>query len=243
MSVPPNKTKPTSVLPRSDDAIPAGTIHLSDAFDKVFGFLAFQSRDPAKFGKELANLNSSELIPLNDWLYSIEKLFRRCLSEEAIHAYVRDPETGEWLELRPQEWDLDWMEFSGHQWEWWNTATGFRHDYVHPDDPDQPGPRGTFIRGALRPIFFRRDEFDRWFDSIFGDKKLQKRGRPPGAGSFEPDDEPFLREMDRLIENGSAKSPEDAAGQVAERAKGASFQSKLTRLAKRYRKLYSSERN
>ena len=216
----PPTAKPTFQLPRSDDAIPAGTIHLSDAFDKVFRFLAFQSQDPATFGKELADLNSSEPIPLNDWLYSIEKLFRRCLSEEAIHAYVRDPETSEWLELRPQEWDLDWLEFSGHPREWWNdnTATGFRHDYVHPDDPDQPGPRGTFIRGALRPVFFRRDDVDRWFDSTFDDKKLQKRGRRLGSGSFERADEPFLQEMHRLIEDGSAKSAEDAARQVAERA-------------------------
>jgi hypothetical protein len=175
--------------------------------------------------------------------YAVEVFLRRCLSEEAIHAYVRDPETGEWLDLRPQEWDLDWLEYSGHPREWWNdnTAKGFRHDYVHPDDPDQPGPRGTFIRGALRPIFFRRDEFDRWFDSTFGDKKLDKRGRPLGSGSFKGADEPLLHEMRQLIETGVAKSAEDAAGRVAARAAGASFESKRTRLAKRYREQLPSE--
>jgi hypothetical protein len=239
------KAQRTSALPRGDDAVPAATIRLGDAFENVYRFLAFQSRTPAGFAKELAHLNSSEPIPLDEWLYSIELLLRRCLSEGAIHAYVRDPETGEWLELRSQEWDLEWLEFSGHPREWWNKniAKGFLHDYVHPDDRDQPGPRGTFIRGMLRPVFFRRDEFDHWFDATFGDKKLQKRGRPPGSGSLERADEPLLQEMHQLIETRFAKSAEDAAGRVAEKASGASFESKRTRLAKRYRKLHSPERN
>jgi hypothetical protein len=56
-------------------------------------------------------------------------------------------------------------------------------------------------------------------------------------------DEPFLEEMRGLIESGSAKSPEDAAGKVAESAPGASFKSTKTRLAKRFRKRFPSERN
>jgi hypothetical protein len=47
--------------------------------------------------------------------------------------------------------------------------------------------------------------------------------------------------MHRLIEEGSAKSPHDAAGQLAENAKGAgTVDSKQSRLEKAYRKQFSA---
>ena len=75
---------------------------------------------------------------------------------------------------------------------------------------------------------------------------LNKRhtGRPPGSGSFEMVDRSLIEEMRRQIESGAAKSALDAAGKVVDRAKGAgTIESKLTRLAKRYRKCFPSERN
>ena len=47
--------------------------------------------------------------------------------------------------------------------------------------------------------------------------------------------------MHRLITDGLAKSPNDAAGQLADKAQGGSMttrESKQTRLAKGYRKIY-----
>ena len=74
----------------------------------------------------------------------------------------------------------------------------------------------------------------------FGGK--QRGGRPPNRfdGAI---DEPLLQEMHQLIENCLAKSPEHAAHQVANKAVGAgTFESKKTRLAKRYRTKFSERK-
>ena len=62
-----------------------------------------------------------------------------------------------------------------------------------------------------------------------------KRGRPPRIGSYEKDDAPLLIEMDELIQKGKARSPNAAAREVADRAVGASFDSKVKRLRDAYK--------
>ena len=115
---------------------------------------------------------------------------------------------------------------------------------------DNPGPAGATIRGVLMPVFFYKCDFESWFDKTFGQRatasssstaesnasrKRPVRGRPPGSGSWAHADDPLLVEMRHLIQSG-AKSACDAALKVADRAPGAGeFQSKRTRLAKRYR--------
>jgi hypothetical protein len=73
--------------------------------------------------------------------------------------------------------------------------------------------------------------------------KSKGRGRPRGSGSWEGADAPVLTEMRRMIESGAAKSPNDAATQVAGKARGSgTVESRAARLAKRYRIQYPSER-
>lgn len=67
-----------------------------------------------------------------------------------------------------------------------------------------------------------------------------KRGRPPGSGSYEADDAPLLLEMAELIKARIARSPNAAAQIVAERAPGASFESKVKRLRDAYMKSHLS---
>jgi hypothetical protein len=72
-------------------------------------------------------------------------------------------------------------------------------------------------------------------------KPKGRSGRRPGTGSWNVADKPLLEEMHRLIADGSAKSANDAARQLADRAQGGNttaLQSKQTRLAKAYRKIY-----
>jgi hypothetical protein len=72
-------------------------------------------------------------------------------------------------------------------------------------------------------------------------KPKGRSGRRPGTGSWDVADKPLLEEMHRLITDGLAKSPNDAARQLADKAKGNSIPgSKQTRLAKGYRRKYIS---
>jgi hypothetical protein len=154
---------------------------------------------------------------------------------------VRDPKSGQFLRLNPKGWEplpRPPVHF-GKKPEYEPITTGLDFDYaIDPSDPIYSGPAGTCIDGAYRPIFFRRDDFERWFQRTFGFESTRRRGRKLGTGSYERHDEPYLREMGRLIDTGAAKSAEDAAGQVADMARGASFKSKRTRLAKRFRARY-----
>jgi hypothetical protein len=73
---------------------------------------------------------------------------------------LRDPDTGDILQLGSNGWlSSDWTDY---------IPCGIWTDYIVPDDDEAPGPNGTFIRGALRPVFFMRDEFEAWFKRILG---------------------------------------------------------------------------
>jgi hypothetical protein len=145
-----------------------------------------------------------------------------------LTAYVRDPETGDILQLSPVGWSeqIEDLCFSPR------------------DEEGCVAPHyESLIRGEYQPIFLWRHEFDEWFERTFGSKPGKRRGRKPGSGSWEHADEPLVEEMQRLIDSGSAKSAEDAARLVEDRAAGSgALVSKRTRLAKRYRKRFP-ERN
>ena len=73
-----------------------------------------------------------------------------------------------------------------------------------------------------------------------GKTNWSRRGRKKGSGSYDKLDAPLLDEMHELIKNGDAVSINDAAGQVASKAKGSSTESKITRLSKKYAKQFGS---
>jgi hypothetical protein len=66
-------------------------------------------------------------------------------------------------------------------------------------------------------------------------------GRKPGQGSYAEIDLPLLDEMERLLQQRKAASAEEAAKKVAEKAHGtATLESKVDRLAKRFRERHRS---
>src|SRR5262249_53238411 len=83
-----------------------------------------------------------------------ELSFRGLLATGDLIARVRDPTTGEILQL----WDRQ---------TWNNRANfgvpGFTEDFVGPDDLVQPGPGGATIAGSMRPVFFMLAEFETLF--------------------------------------------------------------------------------
>jgi hypothetical protein len=237
------------------DPIPAKGIRLSEAFRRVLKALLANPTlvEPTLEEYDIQWKEDLKKIDQRWRQEAAANAFFRChliwgekILGENLYAFVRDPDSGLILQLDPIGWGL-WprppIVLGRHKRSTYEPiSTGIDSDYViDPYDESDPGPGGTFISGAYRPVFFWRDEFERWFQKTFGADPLKRRGRKPGSGSWENEDRPFLQEMNRLIESGSAKSPEDAAGQVAKSARGASFESTRTRLAKRYRKQHQSE--
>jgi hypothetical protein len=164
-------------LPLAEDSIPKEAISLTDAYECVVGLVIkhpellpkfdedwsealLKSReeerkiqdDPEVFDKELEQ----------EWHQRKEaNLFLRLeIEAKRLVACTRDPEIGQTLQLRSDDWiPSGWDDY---------IPPGIWTDYIIPDDYEAPGPNGTLIRGALRPVFFMRDEFEAWLKKTFG---------------------------------------------------------------------------
>jgi hypothetical protein len=254
-----NSTESGVQPPFAEDPIPEKGISLSKAFLRVLDALATNptivaptleeyafdwKEDLEKFegpGKEEAAANA---------FFRSHLIWGETIFGENLYALVRDPNSGAILQLNPRGWMPDApfdsrTPFHQPRPAYEPISDGLDFDYVpDPYDAHFSGPHGTLIDGAYRPVFFWRDDFDRWFAKVFGAREGGRRGRRPGSGSYERRDEPLLKEMRKLIEDGNAKSPHEAACKVAGSAKGAgTVESRVTRLAKRYGKMYPLERN
>jgi hypothetical protein len=171
---------PDDDLPQADDAILRDAIRLTDAYERVFSLVSNHpellpkfdehwseslrrsreeeskiGHDPEAFDKETEE----------EWHRRKEvNLFLRLeIQAKKLVACVRDPELGDVLQLRPDDWiPSDWDDYVPPV-----TWT----DYITPGDYEAPGPNGTFIRGAFRPVFFMSNEFEAWLKHIFGEKQ------------------------------------------------------------------------
>jgi hypothetical protein len=234
----------------AEDPIPGKAIRLGAAFERVAEAI---SRDPKivntleehdfDISSEVEKLKLADHLKTQaaaDLFFRAHLTYGDTIYGENLYTYIRDPKTGDIL---PGGWTPR-DRISGFKVKPSGYCPGAPvGDYViDPYDDIFPGPEGTILHGACRPVFFWRAEFERWFQKAFGTSK--RRGRPPGSGTWEKADEPLLEAMRLLIERGSAKSPEDAARKLVHRAEGAGTpRSKQTRLAKRYRKQFPPERN
>jgi hypothetical protein len=144
-------------------------------------------------------------------------------------------------------------DFSPIPASWWNTERLAQRFAFCSLDPDKP-----FKEGGTAWIFVARDDFEEILlrDASTGGitesdhvpstnaqpGKASRPGRKKGQGSLDNMDSPFIEEMRRLLQAGKAPSPEAAAKLVAHRAHGTStFESKVDRLAKKYRARHGSE--
>ncbi len=93
----------------------------------------------------------------------------------------------------------------------------------------------AFLTGAAADVHALAPEEDAVMTS--DPLTTKRRGRTPGSGGFGRADKPLLAEMQQLIADGMAASPNDAARIVAPKARGASVSAAQDRLRKAYRKL------
>jgi len=137
--------------------------------------------------------------------------------------------------------------------DFWNTeyfGPRFFHCQMSLDQPfEDPARVGV---GSCYWIYVTRASLDRYIGGgspavpvvnplEMGKSEPKARSaRRPRTGSWDVADEPLLEEMHHLIKSGDARSAHHAAGQLADKARGNSLESKQTRLAKKYRKKYSA---
>jgi hypothetical protein len=230
--------------PFAKDPIPAKAIRLGDAFERVAEAVA---KNPNILeALEEQDIDCSPVAQVQERFkaaVAAEVLLRAHLTYgellygQNLYTYIRDPETGESLQLDPEDWTPQSRSSKPFKIEppryIWGGMIG---DYVvDPYEEIFCGPEGTLLHGAYRPVFLWRDEFERWLQKTFGTVSPKRRGRPRGTGSWEVADQPLVTVMHALIQRGAAKSALDAASHVVETAAGSGTrQSKITRLAKRY---------
>jgi hypothetical protein len=181
--------------PKSDDLVPRNTIWLSDAFERYYRATAPDgSAVEAELNAALPRPESLWMWRCSsNWLGCLtgadyekaawepwyrahvareesrsraEKSFRDELASGRLIALVRDPATGETLQLDYRRWN-ERMNFG---------VAGFTEEFVGPDDLSQPGPC-TIVGGAMRPVFFDLDEFQSWLLTLPGRRSCGQKPR------------------------------------------------------------------
>jgi len=164
-------------IPQAEDPIPKAAISLTDAYECIVGLVIEHPERLPKFDEdwsEALRKSKEEERKIQDDPEGFDKeleqewhqrkeanLFLRLeIEAKRLVACTRDPEIGQTLQLRSDDWiPSGWDDY---------IPPGIWTDYIIPDDYEAPGPNGTLIRGALRPVFFMRDEFEAWLKKVFG---------------------------------------------------------------------------
>lgn len=144
----------------ADDPIPVGMISLSDAFLLVCRIVVsdwetieerlnpsapfyeqLSEQDAERARREAWRIYDIALRQANEWL-------RAKLSDGTLTALVRDPQTGDILQLDRSKW----LPLGGFE-------SGIAGNHVGPDDVLASGPN-TVIAGEKRPVFLSRKNFN-----------------------------------------------------------------------------------
>jgi hypothetical protein len=212
-------------LPKqSKDPIPAEGIWLSDAFDLVFksktpNWQDLYNKHCVAFEDESWDIADGMHPDLNSWYTArgkAERIFRTALENGDLIAYIHDLRTGETLQLAPEAWQLP------DSYANWYVPRGINSNYV--GDAETPGPTGTIIDGAYRPVFLLRAQFEDWFrrqgltrstDATI-DETLSHTG-----GQGRPSSRKIVElKLDRRLQAGEFKNTKLKIGEIAKLLSG-----------------------
>lgn len=178
--------KKAATLPSNEDgdsswvygAIPKDAIWLNDAFDQVLAriettpelvqfdedwserleksrqFEKTVGHDPETFDAELEQR----------WhcMKQANLLLRLAIENKELIACVRDPRTGETLQLHSGGWVHDkWNDY---------IPAAIWQPFVDTGDIELPGPEGTVIEGKHLPVFFMQVELQVWLGALLRNK-------------------------------------------------------------------------
>lgn len=225
------------------DPLPANAISLVDAFSEVY-FAKCAEAESLITAIDTAISDKERGLAFEEYDESqadVNLYFRGVLQSGVIHTYVRDldhPDNPSKLDRHgwaaPPLWRPGGGIFSNH------VASGM-----------DPGPEGTFFKGAYHPVYLIESEFYNWLYAAFPHRRPHedqessdpeitapskgvRRGRPSGSGSYEQLDAPLVEKMKQLRESGAVNSIQKAAEAVADEAVGQSKEAKVRRLMARY---------
>ncbi len=166
----------------ADDPIPENAVGFYDAFYRTWD-ATVKSNKPLKLDqddreeirrcteaglKQFVGKYSQEDVDDIALGKEVNLFLRQCITEGELVACVRDPETGDILQLSRRDWDI----------EFYPEECGFvLYDNVHPDDVLNPGPPDVIVREKARPVFFLKDQFERWLQ-----KTLEREIAVAGSG-------------------------------------------------------------
>jgi hypothetical protein len=229
----------------------------------VFLARAFREIGRARYGDQWTDRYIEPKEPPDDCVEATDEQYERDCEEaeakfENMHASIartiaEQSELGNLATALRRTAGGKMNSLAPYVWNTENVGTRFFRCQMSLDQPFQDSARVRFE--PLYWIYVTRESLDRYVgggsaagpaaNSLkMGQSKPKGRpGRPPGSGSYENVDRPLLEEMHRLFTSGVAKSPHDAARRLADKAAGGrmtTVESKQTRLAKGYRKIYPS---
>jgi hypothetical protein len=187
---------------KKNNKIPAGKISIREAFETVYRTITpdWQSLEerlnPASKHYDNLSEQDAECARREAWRNydraqrCANKLLRQWMSQGILIAWSRDPETGQDLQLDPDEWaSMGAFE------------TGITDNFVAPGDPLQSGPN-TVEKDEQQAVFFDRKEFENVLSEIAQPAKSvdaprvtetlkNKGGRPPDY-EWDKDIKPFF---------------------------------------------------
>ena len=169
-------------IARGPNLVPTNAIRFTDAYHRLLTELENQTISLPPFEPywieafENSRVLDEEVHDTDVYNNDIKEFFlnarqanvflREQIEDGKLEACVQDPETGEIYKLAPSDWTKDWSAF---------VPVEIFNDYIDSESYDSPGPEGSEIRNALRPVFFLENNFQSWLSSITKDP-LQRAG-------------------------------------------------------------------
>jgi hypothetical protein len=228
-----------------------------DTPDYVFVARAFQEIGRARYGNQWTDSYIEPEEPPEDCDDVADEQYDRDCEQaevkfENMHASIartiaEQSELGNLATALRHEAGGQMNALEPYVWNTENIGTRFFRCQMSLSQPFQDPARVRFE--PLYWIYVTRESLDRYIGGgspaepaanppkVGQPKPKDRSSRQPGTGTYA--DEPILEEMYHLIISRDAKSPNDAARQLAHKAKGSIEESsRQTRLAKKYRKKY-----
>lgn len=158
--------KRTREIPEGPNLIPTSGMRLTDGYQRLLRGIENQNISLPIFDecwneafekslREEKKLHDAEVYDrvLEEfllWGKQVNVFLRQQVEIGKLEACVQDPKTAEIYILPKHGWLTDWSDY---------VPTDIFSDFINHGSYESPGPEGTELSGALRPVFFMKQNF------------------------------------------------------------------------------------